>query len=451
MKLRTWLCLALCLCLTASLAGCGGDETAVYVQSVATLVGMGGIAPGDRFSGMVVSENVTEIKKDSEKTIREVLVKEGDDVDEGQELFAYDTEQLQLTLDKQRLELEQLNATIDNYNQQIKDLERDRDRVGSSEKLQYTIQIQTNQVDLKEAELKVKAKQTEIQQSETLLENATVVSPVKGRVQSINESGTDNYGNPAAYITIQQAGSYRVKGTLGELQRGGIMEGTRIKITSRTDETATWTGTVTLVDYENPSQGSNMDQYYGMATDEMSASSKYPFYVELDSTDGLILGQHVYLEVLTEEDGNGSDFAISSAFLCFEEDGSAYVWAEKKGKLEKRSVTLGEYDEMLDTYEVLDGLTAEDYIAFPDEQLCRTGAPTTHEMPEEELPVEGGEMPMEMPMEGMAEEGMEVPMDAMPEEGMDMPMDALPEEGMEAPLEETTAQTGAAPTEGGVE
>ena len=246
MKLRTWLCLALCLCLTASLAGCGGDDTAVFVQSVSTLVGMGSIAPGDRFAGMVVSENVTEIKKDSEKTIKEVLVKEGDDVEEGQELFSYDTDQLQLTLDKQRLELEQLNATIENYNQQIKELEKERDRVGASEKLQYTVQIQTTQVDLKEAELNVKSKETEVKQSETILENATVVSPVKGRVQSINESGTDNYGNPAAYITIQQAGSYRIKGTLGELQRGGIMEGTRIKITSRTDDTVTWTGTVTL-------------------------------------------------------------------------------------------------------------------------------------------------------------------------------------------------------------
>ncbi len=449
MKLRTWLCLALCLCLTASLAGCGGDDTAVFVQSVSTLVGMGSIAPGDRFAGMVVSENVTEIKKDSEKTIKEVLVKEGDDVEEGQELFSYDTDQLQLTLDKQRLELEQLNATIENYNQQIKELEKERDRVGASEKLQYTVQIQTTQVDLKEAELNVKSKETEVKQSETILENATVVSPVKGRVQSINESGTDNYGNPAAYITIQQAGSYRIKGTLGELQRGGIMEGTRIKITSRTDDTVTWTGTVTLVDYENPVQGSDMDRYYGMSTDEMSSSSKYPFYVELDSTDGLILGQHVYLEVLTEGEGEQPDFSLSSAFFCFEEDGSAYVWAEKKGKLEKRSVTLGAYDEMLDTYGVLDGLTAEDYIAFPDEQVCRVGAPTTHEMPEEEVPVmdEG----VEMPMEDAFAEGAEVPVEGMADGAADMPLGAMPEDGMEMPAEDAPAQTGEAATEGGVE
>ena len=91
---------------------------------------------------------------------------------------------------------------------------------------------------MKEAELNAKAKQTEVTQAENLLKNATVVSPIKGRIQSINESGTDRNGNPAPYITIQEVGSYRVKGTIGELQRGSIIEGTRIKITSRTDPSA---------------------------------------------------------------------------------------------------------------------------------------------------------------------------------------------------------------------
>ena len=81
-----------------SLTACG-DKTGVYVQSVSSLMSMGGIAPGDRFAGVVVSENVTEIKKDPDKSVKELLVKEGDDVAEGQALFSYDTDQLQLNLD----------------------------------------------------------------------------------------------------------------------------------------------------------------------------------------------------------------------------------------------------------------------------------------------------------------------------------------------------------------
>ena len=372
--------------LMLSLAGCGDNGTAVYVQSVADLAGLGGIAPGDRFAGIVVSENVAEVNRDSNKTIKELLVKAGDDVTAGQVLFSYDTDQLQLALDKQRLELEQLQATIENYKDQIADLEKQRNRVKESEKLQYTVQIQSLQVDLKEAELNQKTKEQDISQSENVLQNAEVVSPVNGRVQAVNENGVDNYGNPVAYITIQQSGSYRVKGTLGELQRGGIMEGTRMRIVSRTDENTYWLGTVSLVDYENPSQGNDYNYYYGMGSDEMTSSSKYPFYIELDNTDGLILGQHVYLEVEMEgEEEMG--LAISFAFICYDDNGQAYVWAENsRGKLEKRIVTLGSMNDMMGTANVIDGLSETDYIAFPDYELCQEGTPTTHEL----VMVEGG-------------------------------------------------------------
>ena len=381
MNMKKMLCIACALCLAMSLTACAGDENAVYVQSVKTLSGMGGIAPGDKFPGMVVSENVTEIHKDGEKTIADVYVKEGDDVVEGQELFAYDMDQLQLTVDKQRLELEQLKATIENYKAQIEELKKGEANAWGSDKLQYTIQIQSTQIDLKEAELNLAAKEKELERSESMLTNAAVVSPVTGRVTGVNENGYDNYGNPLAFITIQQAGSFRIKGTLGELQRGGIMEGSRMKIVSRTDESQVWYGTVTLVDYESPSQGSQNDMYIGGTMDPMSASSKYPFYVELDSSEGLLLGQHVYLELDSGEEEEASGLSVSAAFICYDEEGNAYVWAEKNGKLEKRTVTVGEYNFMNDTIQVLDGLTEEDYIAFPDETVCVAGAPTTREEP----------------------------------------------------------------------
>lgn len=379
MKRNRWIAAVAAVGIVAMLGGCAEDGAAVYVQSVQELSGLDAMSAGDKFPGMVVSENVTEIKRDSDKAIAELLVKEGDDVTEGQVLFSYDTDELQLTLDKQRLELEQLNAMVENYTSQIAQLETEKANASSGDQLRYTVEIQTLQVDLKEAELNINAKKTEIARSETVLENVEVTSPVTGRVQSINESGTDSYGNPAAYITIQQAGSYRIKGTMGELQMGAIMEGVRVKILSRTDETKFWTGTVTLVDYESATQGSDMDMYYGVATDPMSSSSKYPFYVELDSTEGLLLGQHVYIQVDTGDE-EISGLSLSSFFVVWDEDGSTYVWAERNGKLEKRPVVLGDYDPMTDTYLVLEGLSETDYIAFPDPEICVEGAPASREM-----------------------------------------------------------------------
>lgn len=387
MNARKWTAFALALCILGTLTACGGKGTPVYVQSVSGLMNMGGIAPGDKFGGLVVSENVAEIRKDSDKSIAELLVREGDDVTEGQELFSYDTEQLQLALDKQKLELEQLRASIESYTEQIADLEKERNRASADNKLQYTVQIQTLQVDLKEAQLNLSAKEKDVANSENVLENAVVTAPVTGRIQSISENGTDNMGNPLPYITIQQSGSYRVKGIIGELQFGSIMEGVRLKITSRTKNDVCWYGTVSLIDYENPSQGTDQDMYYGMGSDEMTSSTKYPFYVELESTEGLLLGQHVYMQ-LDAGDAEVSGISISSAFIAYEDDGSMYVWAENRGKLTKRPVTVGEYNMMNDTYEILEGLTEDDYIAFPDYELCREGAPTTHS----EMIVEDGGM-----------------------------------------------------------
>ena len=62
--MKRWMVFLLLLCLT--LSGCDGSG-GVYVQSVEVLSNMGGIAPGDHFLGLVVSEHVTKIEKDSDR------------------------------------------------------------------------------------------------------------------------------------------------------------------------------------------------------------------------------------------------------------------------------------------------------------------------------------------------------------------------------------------------
>ena len=57
-----------------------------------------------------------------------------------------------------------------------------------------------------------------------------------------------------------------------------------------------------------------------------------------------------------------------------EEDGSYTVWTEDGGKIQKQAVTLGQYDESMGQYEILEGLTQESYIAWPDDTV-KEGAP----------------------------------------------------------------------------
>ena len=64
------------------------------------------------------------------------------------------------------------------------------------------------------------------------------------------------------------------------------------------------------------------------------------------------------------------DIWLNDYFIVDADTDSPYVWVAGSGnKLEKRDVVLGQYDENLAEYEIADGLTEKDRIAFPTEEL----------------------------------------------------------------------------------
>ena len=84
-----------------------------------------------------------------------------------------------------------------------------------------------------------------------------------------------------------------------------------------------------------------------------------------------MLGQHLYIE---PDYGQGEVEEKEGVWLygyyIVQDDGDPYVWAaDKKNRLEKRKVELGEYDENLDEYEIKSGLSEDDLIAFPMQGL----------------------------------------------------------------------------------
>ena len=245
-------------------------------------------------------------------------------------------------------------------------------------KFSYTTQIQTAQTDLKKSEYEKKAKQVEISQKQDKIANATVVSEIDGIVKSINDgSETDmNSSDSNAFITILATGDYRIKGKVNEQNLSEIQEGEKAIVRSRVDENQTWSGTFTAVNTDEAENNNN--KYYG-ATSTETTSSSYSFYVMLDSSDGLLLGQHVYIEKDLGEEQSG--IWLDEGYIV-NADSKPYVWTEdNKGKLEKRDVTLGEYNEETCQYEIQSGLEESDYIAFPQDFL-EEGMKATHEKSE---------------------------------------------------------------------
>ena len=185
-------------------------------------------------------------------------------------------------------------------------------------------------------------------------------------------------GSSNAFITILSTGSYRVKGTVNELNIQNIVEGEPVIVRSRVDSSQIWHGTMGTIDKDSATTNSNSNSFGMMdaSGDSQTSSSTYPFYVNLDSSDGLMLGQHVYIEN-DEGQEDQAGLWLSEVYISDTDTDQPYVWAMGKDKkLEKRSVILGQYDEELGEYEIVDGLTKDDYIAYPAENL-KEGMATT--------------------------------------------------------------------------
>ena len=378
--------IALGAALLIGLSGCG-KQTQINVEQAGMLTTAA--TSSDKFAGVVVSDNAVEIERDAEKRISELYVAVGDTVRVNEKLFEYDTDTLSLTIDKQQLEMDKLtrqitdlNTQIKNLEKQIKDLdskikkEKDKKVKAEYENQRSTLDLQLRSVkaDHTQATYDKQTLQAEITYNKNMLKNAVVRSPIKGTVRAINENGTP-------YITIQQAGAFQVKGSLNELSlNAGIMEGVGVTILSRVDPTQFWTGVVTLVDY-NAGGSNEQDGMYGGMNDGMSTATSYPFYITLDNTNGLLLGQHVYIQISAAAIGDDL-LRIPEGYvmdIVMDEETwltTGTVWAVnmETGTLTRTTVTLGEYDPTYGTYVILDGITAESYLADPADAGVKEGA-----------------------------------------------------------------------------
>ena len=355
-------------------------EGGVYIQPVSEVNAAGGLT-ANRYSGVIETQKQDNVAFDATKKLAELLVSEGDRVEEGTPLFVYDTESTELEIQQAELEIERLNTTIANDNTSIGQLQKSMNSASSADKLGYSAQIQELQAEVAQAEYDIKTKQAEIDKLRASIDSATVCAKMAGTVETINDldailNGTsvNNDGSTNdTYITILADGDYRVKGTVSEQTIQEIYVDAPVIVRSRVDSSLTWTGTISTIDTQ--AEQDNNNYYY----DSGESASKYAFYVDLDSIDGLMLGQHVIIEMDYGQSGPKEGIWLNSGWLVMEGE-EAYVWAAKSdgAKLEKRSVELGEYDENMDEYQILSGLERTEYLAWPDVN-CVAGAATTTE------------------------------------------------------------------------
>lgn len=349
---------------------------AVYVDSVSAITGYGsGNGLIDRYGGEIEPQATLEVKLDSDKKVEECFVKEGDEVKEGQRLFVYDTQEDEDSLALAEIELERMENDIEVSQKQIEQLEKEMKSAGSDDQLTYRTEIQTLETSIKKYEYEIEVKKLEMEKLKESINSSVVTADMAGVVQKISDtdsSSSSYYGNSSdsAYITILAAGDFRVKGSANEqaINQGLIYEGMPVIVYSRVDNALTWTGVISEINTDNKEEESSDSMYYYYGSSS-SGSSSYAFYVELDSSDGLILGQHVYMEENVGQNEQKDGMWLEEYYIVTENEQS-YVWkASTANVLEKQEVVLGEYDDEAMEYEILEGLDADDYIAYPMESM----------------------------------------------------------------------------------
>ena len=186
----------------------------VYVEKVSVIMGTATGAQ-NRYSGVVQPQKSVEINADSDRTVKEVLVKVGDTVEEGTPLFNYDTDDLNMDLSQAKLELENQDIEISNYKTQISELEKEKKDAAEADKFEYTTQIQSIQTQIKQAEFEKSSKQLEMDKIQKKIDSSQVTSTAAGVVKSINDGQSQEAGDTSsssAFMTILSTGEYRIVG-----------------------------------------------------------------------------------------------------------------------------------------------------------------------------------------------------------------------------------------------
>ena len=136
-------------------------EGLCYVESVSVITG-NGMTWNNRFMGIVETQEVTKVTKDSEKVVKEIFVEEEDQVKAGDKLFEYDTDEMILKVRQLELELSSYYNSISTMYEQIETLSAERDLVPADQKIEYTSQIQNLQAQINQTSYDASAKQLEI-------------------------------------------------------------------------------------------------------------------------------------------------------------------------------------------------------------------------------------------------------------------------------------------------
>lgn len=223
--------------------------------------------------------------------------------------------------------------------------------------------VKEKEEEMMELQASLRSEQLEIKQLQDAMAEATVTAKNDGVVKKmIPPEEFEDDGTP--FLIVSASSGMYVKQQINEYYVNALKIGQKVHGTD-------WvTGTefeATIERIEDTPVAGTLDMDYGMGS---ISASYYNCIAYVEDTEGLEIGDSVDLKMTVEEDGQG--IFIEKAF-CKQEGNDTVVYIkDKKGRLKRQKVTTGR--TVWGSYvEVLQGLSAQDYIAFPYSDTSKVG------------------------------------------------------------------------------
>lgn len=294
-------------------------------------------------SGRVIPGNIETIYADATKgKVKDIFIKEGDEVQKGQKLFSYDSPELalqikQADLDNQMTTMRSKQASdkIDSLNQ---DIQKAKDTGAPSTVIQpLEAQVADLESQMKTIDLEKQKNDLQQQELQKKQEDLIVYSKNNGVVQKLDPDASQGSTQlqPKAFIQIASKDPFQIQGTLTELQKSQIQKGQTVTITAKAVANKTWKGKITEVsEYPTTADSGQINTTDAAASQTISY---YTYKASLESQDGLSPGYHVSMQV------NISSQKLLSVprSSIVEENNESYLFINDNGKLKKTKVTTG--------------------------------------------------------------------------------------------------------------
>ncbi|KKD40674.1 efflux RND transporter periplasmic adaptor subunit [Bacillus sp. FSL L8-0167] len=298
-------------------------------------------------SGIVKPKNTASYFIENNKN--EILVKNGDYVEEGQKILEYNKDEFKRELEKLSIENQKISRNLQIINKNIEmlnsKLKKNDEKNPVYDQLKKELDENKHQKEI----LSLDLKSNESSRNDKIndLNNSTINAGIPGYIQ-LKKDET----NKIIAIYIMSKGLI-VESQVTELQKPSIRKKDRVKITSKVMKDKSWSGKVIEIsDFPNEN------------TIEIKSNlSEYSMKVSIDSAENLLNGYHVILEIITSKE----KLNVVPIKSLIKTGKTSYVFVLNKDKLVKKEVKVKYTDQhwaeitggLNDTDEVLENPSSQ--------------------------------------------------------------------------------------------